>query len=55
MSELKEVLITRDDMTADEADELITELRERMLDGESPEDLLNEIGLEPDYIFDLLF
>lgn len=54
MSELKKVLIKRDEMTADEASELIREMKERVMDGEDPEELLYEIGLEPDYIFDIL-
>lgn len=37
-----------------EALDLIAEMRERMLAGEDPEDLLYEEGLEPDYVFDLL-
>jgi hypothetical protein len=54
MSSLKKVLISRDEMTSSEADEFIKELRERVLDGEDPEEVLYEIGLEPDYIFDLI-
>ncbi len=52
---LKEVLIRRDNMTAEDADEMIAEARERVFDGEDPEEiLLEEFGLEPDYIFDLI-
>ena len=38
----------------EEALNLIAEMRERMLEGEDPEELLHEEGLEPDYVFDLL-
>lgn len=38
-----------------EALEIISEMRERMFEGENPEELLYEWGLEPDYVFDLLF
>lgn len=54
MSELKKILITRDKNTPEEADKLISEMQERVADGENPEELLYEIGLEPDYIFDIL-
>ncbi len=56
LTELHRVLMRRDGMTADEADELIQEARQAVLeDGEDPEDILqDEFGLEPDYTFDLL-
>jgi len=34
---------------------IISEMRERIMDGEDPEELLYEQGLEPDYAMDLLF
>jgi len=52
---LKQVLMQRDDLTAKEAEEIINEMREMVLEGENPEEVLYDIvGLEPDYIFDLL-
>ena len=45
----------RDDLTKNEAQELIDDMNDRMHDGEDPEELLYEIGLEPDYLFDLLY
>lgn len=54
MNDLQQVLMSRDGLDASEASEQIEELKERMYDGEDPEELLYEIGLEPDYIFDLL-
>jgi len=52
---LKQILIKRDNLTPAEAEELIQEARERVHEGEDPENILhNEFGLEPDYIFDLL-
>jgi hypothetical protein len=54
MNELKQILIERDEMTSDEADEFISEMKNRVFEGENPEELLYEIGLEPDYIFDIL-
>jgi hypothetical protein len=54
METLKQVLMHRDGLTSDEADELIAELSEQVYDGEDPEEVLYGIGLEPDYIFDIL-
>ena len=55
METLKQVLMRRDKMTADEAQELIDEARERVAEGEDPEKILHyDFGLEPDYIFDLI-
>ena len=56
MTELMQILITRDDLTRAEAAEAIAEARRRVHeDGEDPEEvLLEEFGLEPDYVFDLI-
>jgi hypothetical protein len=51
---IKQVLIKRDGMTSQEADKEIKQLRQRVWDGENPEEILfNELRLEPDYIMDL--
>ena len=56
MSDLKTVLMTRNGYSSEEADELIEQARERVNNGEDPEDILmDEFGLEPDYVFDLLY
>lgn len=55
MTELERVLIRRDEMTPQEAQEYVAELRGRVMEGENPEEILfDELGLEPDYIFDLI-
>jgi hypothetical protein len=52
---LIQVLIRRGDVEdVSEAKEMVNEMKQRVLDGEDPEEILYEIGLEPDYIFDLL-
>lgn len=52
---LKHVLMSRDGVSADEADEMIQDAAQRVFDGDDPEDVLQEeFGLEPDYVFDLL-
>lgn len=55
MTELKRIIMERDDLSSSEADLLISQAREMVLDGEDPEEVLyEEFGLEPDYIMDLL-
>ena len=56
---IKSVIMKRDCLSEEEANELISEaqndLRERLAGGEMPDDICQEwFGLEPDYIFDLL-
>ena len=60
MSEIKKVLMERDGMTAIEANELIAEAKDQLMDyldnGEEylAEDICAEFfGLEPDYIMEL--
>ena len=61
MSSLKKVLMERDNLTAEQADEQIAEAREALNDylesGDlsSAEDVCEEFfGLEPDYLMDLI-
>lgn len=54
MSELKKVLMERDGMTEEEANAEIVDMRNRVYEGENPEEVLYDIGLEPDYIFDII-
>ena len=52
---IKQVLMRRDGLSADEADELIEYAKECIADGEDPEEVcLEEFGLEPDYALELL-
>ena len=59
MKPLKKVLMERDGLTEEEAQEQIDnaheELMERLEDGEMPFDfMMDEFGLEPDYLEDLI-
>ena len=59
METIKEVLMKRDNMTEQEALDLIAEakqdLTERLDQGEMPDDICQEwFGLEPDYIMELM-
>ena len=58
MSNIKEILMNRDKMTSDEADEILKEAHQQfdmyLLEGdmESAENICSEFfGLEPDYLF----
>lgn len=57
MTELKKVLMSRDGLSDQEAQELIDMMRNMVLnDGYFPDDiLLDYAGLEPDYLEDLLY
>jgi hypothetical protein len=48
------ILVRRDGMDKQEARDFINEMRERVMEGEDPEEVLYEIGLEPDYIWELI-
>lgn len=54
METIKQILIRRDGVTGEEADEMIAYAKERVESGDDPEEVLaEEFGLEPDYIFEL--
>lgn len=55
MKSLLETIMETDDLSKEDAQEIINDMNERMHEGEDPEELLYEIGLEPDYVLDLLF
>jgi hypothetical protein len=60
MENLKKVLMQRDGLTENEADEQIANAKENLLErlgnGEMPFDFCEEeFGLEPDYLVDLIF
>ena len=54
MDLLVKTLMRRDGLSKSEALELIYELRDEVMGGADPEEVLYSIGLEPDYVFDLL-
>lgn len=52
---IKQVLMRRDGLSADEADEMVAYAKELVADGEDPEEVCyEEFSLEPDYMFELL-
>ena len=59
MTKTKEILMRRDGYTSEEADAVMDETSEAIWDalenGDDPEQILaEELGLEPDYIFDFI-
>ena len=54
MTELVRVLMNRDGISRKEAQGIREEMMQRVWDGEDPEEVLYEEGLEPDYVFDIL-
>ena len=53
-TELARIFMVRDHMSRSDAAAKVEEMRSLVWDGEDPEDLLWEEGLEPDYITDLI-
>ena len=52
---LVSILMRRDGMERDDAEDLLRDARAAVEEGEDPEDVLADwFGLEPDYVFDLL-
>lgn len=50
-----DILMRRDEMTRADAEAMLEDAKQRVSDGEDPEEILYEdFGLEPDYIFQLL-
>ena len=61
MSRLVKVLMNRDGVTKDEAERMVNEVREEILEAvydgdynEAEDIMLSELGLEMDYIYDIL-
>lgn len=52
--ELIKIFMNRDGMTLSEAEEQVNWMKEQVAQGENPEDVLYDEGLEPDYILELL-
>lgn len=54
MKEIVRVLMRRDKLTRQEAEERLKEMREDVRNGEDPEEVLYNEGLEPDYIHEVI-
>ena len=60
MNRVVEILMRRDDLSQAEAESLLREVRDMLeecnFDPEESQDIIeDELGLEPDYIMDILF
>ena len=53
MTDLEKALVSQGH-TPKEAEEVMSEMVEDVLNGGDPEDILYSYGLEPDYVFDIL-
>jgi len=55
LDSIKNILMTRDEMSEDDADAMIAYCKQLVIEGEDPEEVLSdELGLEPDYIFEIM-
>jgi hypothetical protein len=59
MKNVIKIIMARDNMSFDDAKELVTDCRDAIIEaletGDDPEEILaQELGLEPDYLFDLI-
>lgn len=54
ITELETIFIRRDKMTPEGAAERLEEMRQSVLDGMDPEQVLADEGLEPDYYNDII-
>ncbi len=53
---LVSILMRRDGMERDDAEDLLRDARAAVEDGEDPEEILADwFGLEPDYVYDLIW
>ena len=55
ITDLHKAIMSSREISFEEADDLVAEMKERYKDGEDPEEVLFSEGYEPDYLFDLLF
>lgn len=53
ISQLRRALLNQEH-SLEEAKEIEHELQERTMEGEDPEEVLLEFGLEADYVFDII-
>lgn len=54
LTDFEQALIERDELSRTEAREALREARLRIVQGDDPEEVLEDYGLEPDYVMDLL-
>lgn len=53
LDSIKSILMSRDGCSSSDADAILADARQMIAEGADPEEVLHdELGLEPDYIFD---
>ena len=55
ITQLHHALISRHDITLEEASNMIKAMHDEVISGRDPEDILYDEGLKADYVFDLLY
>lgn len=51
---LKAIIKIEGGITPSEAESIIKEMAQEVIEGADPDEVLHDYGLEPDYVFDLL-
>lgn len=54
MSQLVKVLMERDEISQEAAEELVSIAQQEIVDGADIEEVLEDLGVESDYLYDLL-
>jgi len=54
VTELHVAIMNKEDMTPEEADQIVQEMRDWVAEGKMPDDVLFEYGYDTDYFIDLL-
>ena len=54
MESLKEALMSQKEISENEAKEIIKEMKNKVSNGENPEEVLYDEGLEPDYFLEII-
>lgn len=55
LEKIVDILMRRDGVTREEAEETLQEMRDMVAEGENPEEVLaDHVGLEPDYFWELI-
>lgn len=54
MSDLELALMNSQGISLEEAQRIVDDMKDQVLEGEDPEEVLLEYGLEPDYVMDII-
>jgi len=54
ITDLHKAIMNRDDCSLEEADQIVCNMIQMVIEGADPEEVLWEEGFEPDYFFDII-